>query len=317
MRVALVAMSAQTEARQSTARNPERIGLRRTLKAYLALTKPRVMELLLVVTVPSMILAEGGLPNLWLVLATLIGGAMSAGSAGSFNCYIDRDMDRRMKRTKSRPLVTGEISDRSALVFSWVLGAASIGWLWLTTNWLAAALSAAAIFFYVVIYTLVLKRHSEQNIIWGGIAGCFPVLIGWAAVTGSLDWPAWIFFLVIFLWTPAHYWPLSMKYRDDYAAAGVPMLGVVRGRVTVGLQVILYAWATVVSSLLLIPVVPMGWVYTVVAIASGGYFIFEAHRLYGSAIRGNEGKPMRVFHGSISYLSVLSIAIAIDPLLPF
>jgi protoheme IX farnesyltransferase len=193
----------------------------------------------------------------------------------------------------------------------------SVAWLWFTTNWLAAALSAAAIFFYVVIYTLLLKRHSEQNIIWGGIAGCFPVLIGWAAVTGSLDWPAWIFFLIIFLWTPPHYWPLSMKYRDDYANAGVPMLGVVRGRATVGLQIILYAWATVASSLLLIPVAQMGIVYTVVALVTGGWFVFESHRLYGSAIRGQEGKPMKVFHGSIAYLSLLSLAIAVDPLLPF
>ena len=288
-----------------------------TVKAYIALTKPRVMELLLVVTVPAMILAERGVPNLWLVLATLIGGAMSAGSAGAFNCYLDRDMDRKMKRTKNRPLVTGEISDRNALVFAWLLGIASIVWLYVTTNWLAAALSAGAIFFYVVIYTAILKRHSEQNIIWGGIAGCFPVLIGWAAVNGSLDWAAWVFFLIIFLWTPPHYWPLSMRYREDYASAGVPMLGVVRGRVTVGLQIILYTWATVASSLLLIPIAPMGIVYTVVAVLAGGYFIYEAHRLYGSAIRGQEGKPMRVFHGSISYLSVLSIAIAVDPLLPF
>ena len=275
------------------------------------------MELLLVVTVPAMILAARGLPSLWLVLATLIGGALSAGSAGAFNCYIDRDMDRRMKRTANRPLVTGEISDRNALIFSWVLGVVSVAWLLLTTNWLAAALSAAAIFFYVVIYTLVLKRHSEQNIIWGGIAGCFPVLIGWAAVTGTLDWPAWVFFLIIFLWTPAHYWPLSMRYRDDYANAGVPMLGVVRGRITVGLQIILYTWATVASSLILIPVAEMGWTYTVTALALGAYFLIEAHRLYGSAIRGQEGSPMRVFHGSIVYLSLLSIGIAIDPMLPF
>ncbi len=310
-------MSTETLSSVQSGARPQKIGFARTVKAYVSLTKPRVMELLLVVTVPAMILAEGGLPNLWLVLATLLGGAMSAGSAGSFNCYIDRDMDRRMKRTSKRPLVTGEISDRNALVFSWVLGVLSVAWLWLTTNWLAAALSAAEIFFYVVIYTLLLKRHSEQNIIWGGIAGCFPVLIGWAAVTGSLDWPAWIFFLIIFLWTPPHYWPLSMKYRDDYANAGVPMLGVVRGRVTVGLQIILYAWATFASSLLLIPVAHMGIVYTVVALAAGGWFVFESHRLYGSAIRGEEGKPMKVFHGSIAYLSLLSLAIAVDPLLPF
>jgi len=310
-------MSARTTAQHPITESAPRPSFGRTVKNYVALTKPRVMELLLVVTVPAMILAAGELPNLWLVLATLVGGAMSAGSAGAFNCYIDRDMDRKMQRTKNRPLVTGEISDRNALVFAWVLGVLSVVWLLATTNWLAAALSAAAIFFYVVIYTLILKRHSEQNIIWGGIAGCFPVLIGWAAVTGDLGWPAWIFFLIIFLWTPAHYWPLSMRYRDDYAAAGVPMLGVVRGRVTVGLQIILYTWATVVSSLLLIPVAQMGWVYTIGALASGAYFIIEAHRLYGNAIRGREGSPMRVFHGSITYLSVLSLVIAIDPLLPF
>lgn len=301
----------------TAAQAPLRVTFGRRVKAYVALTKPRVMELLLVVTVPAMILAQQGLPNLWLVLATLIGGAMSAGSAGAFNCYLDRDMDRKMRRTKNRPLVTGEITDRSAVVFAWVLGIASIAWLWLTTNWFAAALSAAAIFFYVVIYTMVLKRHSEQNIIWGGIAGCFPVLIGWAAVTGSLDWPAWVFFIIIFLWTPPHYWPLSMRYREDYAAAGVPMLGVVRGRATVGLQIILYAWATVASSLLLLPAPGIGVVYGAVAVLSGGYFIVQAHRLYGNAIRGQEGKPMQVFHGSITYLSVLSLAIAIDPLLPF
>ncbi|CAG7617810.1 Protoheme IX farnesyltransferase [Leucobacter soli] len=310
-------MTSPTETARIAESKTPGIGARRTIAAYVALTKPRVMELLLVVTVPAMILAERGLPNLWLVLATLIGGAASAGSAGAFNCYIDREADRLMKRTENRPLVTGEISDRNALIFAWVLGAVSIAWLWITTNWLAALLGFAAIFTYVVVYTIWLKGRSEQNIIWGGIAGCFPVLIGWAAVTGGLDWPAWVFFLVIFLWTPAHYWPLSMRYREDYAAAGVPMLGVVRGRTTVGLQVILYAWATVVSSLLLIPVAGMGWVYIVAAVVSGAYFIVEAHRLYSHAIRGREGSPMRVFHGSITYLSVLSLAIAIDPLLPF
>lgn len=296
---------------------PESKSFMRTVKAYVSLTKPRVVELLLVVTVPAMILAKGSLPNLWLVLATLIGGAMSAGSAGAFNCYIDRDMDRKMKRTENRPLVTGEISDRNALIFSWVLGIISIVWLYFTTNWLAALFSAAAIFFYVVIYTLILKRHSEQNIIWGGIAGCFPVLIGWAAVAESVSWTPMVLFLIIFLWTPPHYWPLSMKYREDYAAAGVPMLGVVRGRVTVGLQIILYTWATVASTLLLIPVADMGWVYTIVAVVAGAMFIVEAHRLYGNAIRGQEGKPMKLFTGSISYLSLVFLAIAIDPLLPF
>jgi len=291
--------------------------LRRTIGAYVALTKPRVIELLLVTTAPVMILAADGLPSIGLVFATLIGGALSAGSAGAFNMYIDRDIDRLMNRTKNRPLVTGEISDRSALVFAYAIGVISILWLALTTNWLAASLSLAAIVFYVVIYTLVLKRRTEQNIIWGGIAGCFPVLIGWSAVTGSLDWPPVILFLVVFLWTPPHYWPLSMKYRDDYAAAEVPMLAVIRDRATVGVQVILYAWATVAASLLLIPVAPMGALYTAVAVLAGGWFIVESHRLYGRAVRGEEAAPMRVFHASISYLTLLFVAVGIDPLLPF
>jgi len=293
------------------------IGLRRKAKAYLALTKPRVVELLLVTTAPVMILAEGGLPDLFLVFATLLGGAMAAGSAGAFNCYIDRDIDRLMKRTSNRPLVTGELSDREALVFAWALGLASIVWLWFTTNWLASALALAAILTYVVFYTIVLKRRTEQNIIWGGIAGCFPVVIGWSAVTESLSWEALILFLVVFLWTPPHYWPLSMKYEDDYAAAGVPMLAVVRQRSEVGLQVILYAWATVACSLLLIPIAPMGIVYSVVAIASGAWFLWESHRLYAHAIREGEVRPMRVFHSSITYLTLVFVAVGVDPLLPF
>ena len=294
-----------------------RIGIRRKAAAYVALTKPRVIELLLVVTAPTMILAQNGLPSVWLVLATLVGGAMSAGSAGAFNCYIDRDIDRVMKRTSKRPLVTGELSDREALVFAYVLGVASILWLGVFANWLAAALSLGAILLYVVFYSLILKRRTSQNIVWGGVAGCMPVLIGWAAVTGSLTWTPFILFMVIFLWTPPHYWPLSMKYREDYKAAGVPMLAVVRGRAAVGLQVVLYAWATVACSLLLVPVAGMGVLYSVVALAAGGWFIYETHRLYNLAIRHGDASPMRVFHGSIAYLSLLFLAIAIDPLLPF
>ncbi|MET0977036.1 MAG: heme o synthase [Leifsonia sp.] len=293
------------------------IGVRRKLNAYISLTKPRVVELLLVVTAPTMILAQGGIPSLGLVLATLIGGAMSAGSAGAFNCYIDRDIDRLMKRTKNRPLVTGDLTDREALVFAWGLGIASIVWLWAFTNWLAAVLSLGAILLYVVFYSLILKRRTSQNIVWGGVAGCMPVLIGWAAVTGSLSWTPFILFAIIFLWTPPHYWPLSMKYRDDYKAAGVPMLAVVRGRAQVGLQVILYAWATVACSLLLIPVAGMGLVYSAVALVVGGWFLYESHRLYDLAIRHVDVSPMRVFHGSIAYLSLLFLAIGIDPLLPF
>ncbi|MEY2848125.1 MAG: hypothetical protein RI885_790 [Actinomycetota bacterium] len=294
-----------------------RLSVPRKARAYLALTKPRVIELLLVTTAPVMVLAQGGIPNLWLVVATLVGGSLSAGSAGAFNCYIDRDIDRVMERTRNRPLVTGDLSDREALAFAWVLGVLSIAWLALTTNLLAAALSAGAIVFYVVVYTLWLKRRTSQNIIWGGIAGCFPVLIGWAAVTGSLTWAPVVLFGVVFLWTPPHYWPLSMKYRADYRSVGVPMLAVVRGRSVVGLQVVLYAWATVACSLLLIPIASMGLVYSLVAVGAGGWFVYEAHRLYSGAIRHDEVKPMRVFHGSISYLTLLFVAVGIDPLLPF
>jgi protoheme IX farnesyltransferase len=290
---------------------------RRMARAYLSLTKPRVVELLLVVTAPTMILAEQGIPSLWLVVATLIGGSLSAGSAGAFNCYLDRDIDRLMKRTQNRPLVTGELTDRQALVFAWLVGVASIVWLLAFTNWLAAALSFGAILLYVVFYTMVLKRRTAQNIVWGGIAGCMPVLIGWAAVTGDLSWPPFILFLIIFLWTPPHYWPLSMKYRDDYQAAGVPMLAVVRGRSQVGLQVILYAWATVACSLLLVPIAGMGLLYLFVALVTGVWFIYETHRLYGLAIRHATVSPMRVFHGSIAYLTLLFVAVGVDPLLPF
>jgi protoheme IX farnesyltransferase len=275
------------------------------------------MELLLVSTVPVMFLAQGGMPDLWLVLATVIGGAMSAGSAASFNMYLDRDMDAHMHRTESRPLVTGEISPRAALIFSWTLAVVSTVWLLATTNWVAAALSVSAIFFYVVIYTMILKRRTEQNIIWGGIAGCFPVVIGWSAVTGDVAWPAIVLFALVFLWTPAHYWPLSMKYRDDYSEADVPMLGVTRNASQVGLQVILYAWATVACSLLLIPVAGMGLVYTASALVFGGWFIYESHRLYDQAVRGSKPRPMRVFHASISYLTLIFVAVAVDPLLPF
>lgn len=294
-----------------------RHGAGRTIKAYIALTKPRVLELLLVTTVPVMILAQNGMPDPWLVLATVIGGSLSAGSAASFNMYLDRDIDAHMHRTENRPIVTGEISPRNALIFSWSLAVASTVWLLLTTNWLAATLSVVAIFFYVVIYTMILKRRTEQNIVWGGIAGCFPVLIGWSAVTGSLTWTPFILFLLVFLWTPPHYWPLSMKYKGDYQEADVPMLGATRDGLQVGLQVILYAWATVVSSLLLIPVANMGLVYTVSAVVFGGWFIVESHVLYARAVRGEQIRPMRVFHASITYLTLLFLAIAIDPLLPF
>lgn len=287
----------------------------RTLRAYVALTKPRVIELLLVTTAPAMVLAERGIPNLWLVLGTLLGGAMSAGSANAFNMYIDRDIDLLMARTKGRPIVAGDISPRAALIFAWVLGAGSIAFLWVVANALAALLSLAAILFYVLVYTLLLKRRTEQNIVWGGIAGCFPVLIGWSAVTGSLSLEPWILFLIIFVWTPAHYWPLSLRYVDDYAAASVPMLSVLRPRVAVGLQVILYAWATIIASLILIPAGNMGPLYIAVSVLVGGWFLIEAHRLYNKTVDGIDASAMRVFHASNTYLTVLFVAVALDPLI--
>ncbi len=286
----------------------------RRFAAYLALMKPRVIELLLVTTAPVMVLAARGIPDVWLILGTLAGGALSAGSANAFNMYIDRDIDMLMARTKGRPIVTGEITPRAALVFAFTIGLASLVVLTLVANPLAAALSLAAILFYVFVYTLLLKRRTEQNIVWGGIAGCFPVLIGWAAVTGEISVTPWILFVVVFLWTPAHYWPLSLRYADDYAAASVPMLSVLRPKVAVGLQVILYAWATVVASLVLIPVAPMGTVYTVVAVLAGGWFIVETHLLYSRSLAGHDAKAMRVFHASNTYLTALFIAVAIDPL---
>lgn len=294
-----------------------RPGFRRKAKAYFELTKPRVIELLLVSTVPTMILAQRGLPDLWLILATVIGGAFSAGSANSFNCYIDADIDKIMGRTKGRPLVTGELSKREAYWFAWGLGVLSVVWLALLVNLLAALLSIAAILFYVFVYTLLLKRRTPQNIVWGGAAGSMPVLIGWAAVTNELAPAAWVLFLIIFLWTPPHYWPLSLRYKQDYTDAGVPMLPVVRNNKTVGVQIILYSWALVASTLLLIPIASMGLIYTITALATGTWFVVESYRLYRQAIVGEISNPMRLFHGSISYLTLLFIAIAVDPLLYF
>jgi protoheme IX farnesyltransferase len=289
----------------------------RKAKAYFALTKPRVIELLLIATVPTMILAARGIPDPWLVIATVFGGALSAGSANSFNCYIDRDIDKIMGRTKSRPLVTGELSAKEAYFFAWGLGIGSVLWLGLLVNWLAATLSLAAILFYVFVYTLLLKRRTPQNIVWGGTAGAMPVLIGWAAVTGSLDATAWVLFLIVFLWTPPHYWPLSLRYKTEYNDAGVPMLPVVRNNKTVGVQIVLYAWALIASTMLLIPVGQMGVIYSTVAAIGGILFLMESHRLNAEAKKGEIKNPMRLFHGSITYLTVLFVAIAIDPLFFF
>ncbi|MGO1393178.1 heme o synthase [Agrococcus casei] len=296
---------------------PERSALSGKASAYLALMKPRIIELLLVTALPTMVLAAGGLPPLVPVIATLVGGFLSAGAANTFNMILDRDIDRVMKRTQGRPLVTGAVSVAEAHVFAWILTVVSTAVLWVFANWVAAMFSVMAIAFYAIVYTMLLKRRTEQNIVWGGIAGCFPVVIGWSAVTGGVDWPAWILFTLVFLWTPAHYWPLSMKYRADYSAAGVPMLAVVRGKRIVGIQVILYAWASVACTLLLIPVAGMGLLYCAVAIAAGLWFVVESHLLYGRALGGaSDIKAMRVFHASNLYLTLIFVAVGIDPLLP-
>ncbi|MGO2936740.1 MAG: heme o synthase [Glutamicibacter arilaitensis] len=292
--------------------------MKRKALAYLALTKPRVIELLLVSTLPTMIFAERGFPAVWLMISTLVGGAMAAGASGAFNCYIDRDMDKLMKRTKGRPLVAGDLTPKEALIFSWSLAVASLIVLWVGTNPLTTALGLAAILLYVVFYTLILKRRTAQNIVWGGIAGCMPVLIAWAAVKNTIEWPAVILFLVIFLWTPPHYWPLSMKYADDYNAASVPMLGAIANARRVSVQVVLYAWATVVCSMLLVPLGNAGILYTAIAGGAGIWFVYESHVLYREA-QGNHKpaevnrKAMKVFHISITYLTIVFLALAVDP----
>ena len=284
-----------------------------TVGAYVALTKPRIIELLLVTTVPTMVLAEQGMPSLGLVLATLVGGALAAGSANALNCYYDRDIDAVMHRTERRPLAAHTVAPRNALVFGLVLGVLATVELALTTNALAAALAVAAIAFYVVVYTMLLKRRTSQNIVWGGAAGGMPVLIGWAAVTGSLSWAPWVLFAIIFFWTPPHYWPLAMRYRDDYAAAGVPMLPVVATDAVVAGRILAYSWVMVACSLLLVaPVGPSGPLYAVSAVLLGAVFLREAYALRSRVRRGVEVAPMRLFHWSITYLALLFLAVAVD-----
>jgi heme o synthase len=280
------------------------------LRAYVAMTKPRIIELLLVTTVPAMMLAERGIPSPWLVFVTLFGGTMAAASANVLNCVADADIDAIMKRTRSRPLARHEVPTRNALVFGLVLGVGSFAWLLATTNLLAAAMAVGAILFYVLVYTLVLKRRTAQNIVWGGAAGCMPVVIGWAAVTGEVAWPALVMFGVIFFWTPPHFWALAMRFRDDYARAGVPMLPVVATAERVARQIVIYSWVMVVWTLLLVPVT--GWLYVGSALLAGGWFLTYAHRLYASVLRGEKGNPIKLFHLSNSYLTLVFVALAVD-----
>ena len=286
-----------------------------TWRAYLALTKPRIIELLLVTTVPAMVLAARGLPPLSTLVATLIGGSLAAAGANAMNSVYDRDIDSVMKRTSARPMVTGRISPAAGWAFGSALSALSVVWLAWSTNALAAGLAGLAIFLYVVGYTMILKRRTSQNIVWGGAAGCFPVLIGWAAVTGHLSWAPWVLFLVIFLWTPPHYWPLSLRFREDYGNAGVPMLPVVANTRHVADQILWYSIATVVASLALVPVAPMGWIYSVSALLLGMVFVWEAWLLRRRTRAGEDPRPMRLFHWSITYLALLFLVVALDPLL--
>lgn len=291
---------------------------RDVLMAYVGLTKPRVIELLLLTTVPVMFFAAKGVPPLGLVVATVIGGTLSAGSASVFNCVYDRDIDEQMRRTRRRALPRHIVTPRAALVFGLVLGVLSTVVLAWQVNLLSAALSVSAIAFYVFIYTMLLKRRTTQNIVWGGIAGCFPTLIGWTAVTNSLSWVPIVLFAVVFFWTPPHTWALALRYREDYAQVDVPMLPVVKPARSVGFQIVLYSWVMVATSLLLWPVAGTGLLYPIVAVALGAVFLGQAHALHRRSRTSDDLsvlQPMRLFHSSNLYLSLLFVAVAIDPLL--
>ncbi len=284
--------------------------------AFVALTKPRIVELLLTTAIPTMFLAAQGLPSLKVVVAVLIGGTLAAGAANTFNSVYDRDIDALMQRTDHRPAALGTISVRAGNIQGVVLSVGSaVTLLWLA-NLISAVLAIVAILLYVVGYTILLKRRTSQNIVWGGAAGCMPVLIAWSAVTGSLTWTPVLLFMIIFFWTPPHYWPLAMKYREDYERAGVPMLPVVKPVTTVTTNIVAYGVIMVLFSLALIPVAPMGWIYSIAAVVLGLLFMGQTVLLYRAA-RSQTGDvlpiAMRLFHGSITYLALLFLAVAIDP----
>ncbi|WP_414990563.1 heme o synthase [Aeromicrobium sp.] len=289
---------------------------REVVAAYVALMKPRIIELLLLTTVPVMFLAAKAVPDLWLVVATMVGGTLSAGSANALNCVVDADIDQKMRRTSRRPLPRHQVSTRKALVFGLVLGVVSTLWLGFFVNWLSSLLALTANVFYVVGYTMLLKRRTPQNIVWGGAAGCFPALIGWTAVTGELAWAPVVLFMVVFFWTPPHFWSLGMRYREDYAAADVPMLPSVTSAREVARQIVAYSWVMLATSLLLWPVAETGWFYPASAIVLGVIFLVEAYDLKSRALETEELsviKPMRLFHFSNAYLALLFVAAAADP----
>ncbi|MGU3433216.1 heme o synthase [Actinomycetes bacterium M1A6_2h] len=281
--------------------------------AYIALTKPRVIELLLVATIPTMLLADRGTVNLPLLLATLFGGWMGAASANTLNCVADADIDKLMKRTQRRPLARAAVPTSHAFVFGTALGIGSFMWLWWAANLLSGLLVVATILFYVFVYTLGLKRRTSQNVVWGGAAGCMPALVGWSAVTGTVGWQAIVLFLVIFFWTPPHTWALAMRYKDDYKAAGVPMLPVVATEQVVTKQIVIYTWLTVAATLALVPAT--GVVYAAVVLVAGAWFLLMAHQLYAGVRRGEPVKPLRLFLQSNNYLAVVFIGLAVDSVL--
>ena len=297
---------------QSAARVRDVVG------AYVGLTKPRIIELLLVTTVPAMFLAAGGVPRLSLVLATMVGGCLAAASANAFNCVLDRDIDERMRRTRRRPLPRHAVGHRAATIFGAVLAVAATLWLGFFVNVLSALLALGANAFYVFVYTMWLKRRTSQNIVWGGIAGCFPPLIGWTAVTGQLALAPFVLFAIVFFWTPPHTWALAMRYREDYAAADVPMLPVVMAAPRVAARIWAYSVVTVVVSLALWPVADTGWLYPLVTGCAGAALLWEAWQLLRRTQQGLSdaaAQPMRLFHWSNSYLALVFVAAAVDPLL--
>jgi len=297
---------------------PGRRSVRLVARSLFTMTKPRIIVELLVTTVPAMVLARRGVPAVALIAVTVLGGTLAAGCANTINCYIDRDIDAVMRRTSRRPLAKGAgaaIRPAEALVFGILLGVASTLLLGTLVNWLAAALADAAILFYIFVYTLGLKRRTASNIVIGGAAGCFPVLVGWAAVTGRVSLPAIVLFAVIFFWTPPHFWALAMKFRDDYAAASVPMLPVVAPAVEVTRRIVIYSYVMVAVTLALVPYA--GWLYGGCALGLGTWFLVEAHALHGRVTAGDAPAPMRLFHRSIAYLTLLFAAVAVTALLPF
>jgi protoheme IX farnesyltransferase len=292
--------------------------LRDIVAAYVGLTKPRVIELLLLTTVPVMFFAADGIPDLGLVVATVVGGAFSAGSASALNCVYDRDIDEQMRRTRRRAIPRHIVTPRAALTFGIALGVLATVILYVWVNPLSAGLSVLAECFYLFVYTMLLKRRTTQNIVWGGLAGCFPALIGWTAVTDHLAWPPVVLFLVVFFWTPPHTWALALRYREDYAGVAVPMLPVVARAEVVGRRIVMYSWVMVATSLVLWPVAGTGPLYPLVAAVLGTVFLVQAHRMWGRA-RGTEDlrviRPMVLFHASNLYLSLLFVAVALEPLL--